>query len=123
MSSRVTKTSVFCGLSFTRDAEVRDLDDRRARRGIAAEEAVRARKELALSHRCPHETGPARSQRARQIEPVRLHAIGRDREATQSAFACRRRAEVVLLQPSSVGIRFDGVSAAAHCLTSRKLRA
>ena len=79
---------------FHRDAQVRHLHDRGPRgRPAAAGGAPGARQRVAVANRRPHEPGAACAERARYVEAVRLHAVGRHGETPRHAVAGRRYGE------------------------------
>ncbi len=107
VSSRVTKTSVFCGLSltvmprlvtWTTDARTRLASRRRAR----CRSACRSRPPST-------QAGALRSERLRQVEAVRLDAVGCHAELALDAGDGRRLAEAWLSATASVGISSSGV--------------
>ena len=120
MSSRVTKTSVFRGLSLTVIPRfVTWTTDARTR--LAAygfELAIGSPSWTAVQTR-PFPWSSA----AFDVEAVRLDAVGRAAQLPFGARATRRSLRKSGCSFSSVGIRSPGASGAAHCVTFRKLRA
>ena len=102
LSRRVTKISVFCGLSFTVMPRLVTwtIDARVC--GFASMPAARRDCGIGCTFADggPDEARPSRAERLRQIETVRLNAIGGDRESAVHSLSSRSRVKpVVLKQP------------------------